>query len=120
VVAIGLVPLSPLRSVFNPAFWHDGPRTASARQAVAMVPDGAGVAASNALAPHLTDSADVYLATDTVFAHAQFDWIVLDTDDDNWLSHSATIADQARSAGFSQVFSASGYVVLRRGAPMSG
>ncbi|WP_370370623.1 DUF2079 domain-containing protein [Catenulispora sp. GP43] len=114
VVAIGLVPLSPLRSVFDPAFWHDGPRTASARQAVALVPDGARVAASNALAPHLTDSAQVYLATDTVFAHARIDWVVLDTDADDWLSHSATIIGQAQSAGFRQVFSASGYVVLRR------
>ena len=114
VVAIALVPLSPLRSVFDPAFWHDGPRTASARQAVALVPDGARVAASNALAPHLTDTAQVYLATDTVFAHARFDWMVLDTDADDWLSHSATIIGQAQSAGFHQVFSASGYVVLRR------
>lgn len=114
VVAIALVPLSPLRSVFNPAFWHDGPRTSSARQAVAMIPDGASVAASNALASHLTDTAEVYLATDTVFAHAHFDWIVLDTDNDGWLSHSATILGQARSAGFRQVFNASGYTVLRR------
>lgn len=114
VVAIGLVPLSPLRSLFDPGFWHDGPRTASARQAVAMVPDGARVAADNALAPHLTDTAQVYLATDAVFAHARFDWIVLDTTDDNWLSHSAVILGQARDAGFQQVFSASGYVVLRR------
>lgn len=114
VVAIGLIPLSPLRSVFDPEFWRDGPRTASARQAVAMVPDGAHVAAGNALAPHLTDTAEVYLATDTVFEHARFDWIVLDTDADDWLSHSATILGQARSAGFRQVFSASGYVVLRR------
>lgn len=113
-VTIALVPLSPLRSVFDPAFWHDGPRTSSARQAVAMVPDGARVAAGNALAPHLTDTAEVYLATDSVFAHARFDWIVLDTADDDWLSHSATILGQARSAGFRQVFSASGYVVLRR------
>ena len=119
-VAIALIPLSPLRTAFNPAFWHDGTRTAAARQAVAMVPDGARVAASNALAPHLTDTADVYLATDTVFAHAQFDWIALDTDDENWLSHSATILDQARSAGFRQVFSASGYIVLRRTAAVSG
>jgi hypothetical protein len=114
VVAIALVPLSPLRSVFDPSFWHDGPRTSSARQAVAMIPDGAKVAASNALAPHLTDTAQVYLATDTVFAHAWFDWIVLDTDGDDWLSHSATILGQARGAGFHQVFNASGYIVLRR------
>ncbi|MEY9909843.1 putative membrane protein [Catenulispora sp. MAP12-49] len=114
VVTIGLVPLSPLRSVFDPGFWHDGPRTASARQAVALVPAGAHVAASNALAPHLTDTAQVYLATDTVFAHAQVDWVVLDTDADDWLSHSATIIGQAQSAGFRQVFNASGYVVLRR------
>lgn len=114
VVAIGLVPLSPLRSVFDPGFWQDGPRTASARQAVAMVPTGARVAAGNALAPHLTDTAQVYLATDRVFANAQFDWIVLDTTDDNWLSHSGTILGQAQNAGFQQVFSASGYVVLRR------
>jgi uncharacterized membrane protein len=114
VVAIALVPLSPLRSMLTPSFWHDGPRTASARQAVAMVPDGARVAADNALAPHLTDTADVYLATDTVFAHAQFDWIVLDAEDVTWLSHPATILDEAHNAGFQQVFSASGYLVLRR------
>ena len=114
VAAIGIVPLSPLRSMVDPSFWHDGPRTSSARQAVAMVPDGASVAAGNALAPHLTDTTEVYLATDSVFAHARFDWIVLDTEDDNWLSHSATILGQARSAGFRQVFDDSGYVVLRR------
>jgi uncharacterized membrane protein len=112
--AVAIVPLSPLRTVFDPAFWHDGPRTASARQAVATVPNGARVAASGPLAPHLTDTTSVYLATDTVFAHAQFDWIVLDTAADDWLSHSATILGQAQSAGFRQVFNASGYVVLRR------
>ncbi|WP_194898926.1 DUF2079 domain-containing protein [Catenulispora pinisilvae] len=113
-VAVALVPLSPLRTAFSPAFWHDGPRTASARQAVALVPDGARVAASGPLAPHLTDTARVYLATDTVFAHADFDWLVLDTAADDWLSHSATILDQAQSAGFRQVYNAAGYVVERR------
>lgn len=113
-VAIALILLSPLRSALNPAFWHDGPRTAAARQAVAMVPDGARVAASSALAPHLTDTADVYLATDTVFEHAQFDWIALDTAENDWLSHSATILGEAQIAGFHQVFSDSGYVVLWR------
>ncbi|MFF2779844.1 DUF2079 domain-containing protein [Streptomyces sp. NPDC058052] len=57
-----LLPLQPTAQLATPGFWREGPREAAARALVARVPDGVRVAASNTLAPHLTDRTVVRLA----------------------------------------------------------
>jgi len=57
--ALALCPLLPLRDLASPSYWA---RSGSAtRAALAAIPDGATVAASNALAPQLTSRCTVFL-----------------------------------------------------------
>ncbi|MFF6793207.1 putative membrane protein [Streptomyces filamentosus] len=77
-----LLPLQPTAQLATPGFWREGPREAAAREAVGRVPDGARVAASNALAPHLTDRTAVRLAVPGLLDRAPaVDWLVLDRAD---------------------------------------
>ena len=57
--ALALCPVLPLRDLVSPLYWaHDGSAT---RAALAVIPDGATVAATNALAPQLTSRCTVFL-----------------------------------------------------------
>ncbi|WP_314613363.1 DUF2079 domain-containing protein [Streptomyces stackebrandtii] len=81
-VALLLLPAQPVAALVTPGFWRDTPREAAARGAVELVPDGARVAASNSLAPHLTDRATVHLVADGVLdRHPAVEWIVADLRD---------------------------------------
>ncbi|MFJ2745015.1 DUF2079 domain-containing protein [Streptomyces sp. NPDC087440] len=108
-VAVLLATALPLAEALRPAFWQDPPRASAARQALARVPDGAKVAATNRLAPHLTDRATVYLHSPGS-PDAKVDWMVLDTTDTTF---SADPPSPTRP-GFHQVYASQGYVVLRR------
>ncbi|GHH40745.1 DUF2079 domain-containing protein [Streptomyces candidus] len=99
----------PLAEAVRPAFWRDPPSASAARQALAHVPDGAKVAATNRLAPHLTDRATVYLHSPGR-PDARVDWMVLDTTDTTF-SHDPP---KATRPGFHQVYAAGSHVVLRR------
>lgn len=111
-VAALLATSLPLAEAVRPAFWRDSPSTAAARQALAVVPDGARVATTNQLSPHLTDRTTVFLHTPGNRG-ARVDWMVLDTAD------TTLSADPPRRTqpGFHQVYATEGYVVLRRDAP---
>lgn len=81
-VALLLLPAQPLAALAAPGFWREGPREAAAREAVALIPDGARVAASNSLAPHLTDRATVHLATERALGRRPgVEWLVVDRTD---------------------------------------
>jgi uncharacterized membrane protein len=59
VAALALCSVLPLRDLVSPSYWS---RSGSAtRAALAAIPDGAAVAASNALAPQLTSRCTVFL-----------------------------------------------------------
>ncbi|MGW6391315.1 DUF2079 domain-containing protein [Streptomyces sp. NPDC055103] len=78
-VALLLLPAQPVAALVTPGFWRDTPREAAARRAVQLVPDGARVAASNSLAPHLTDRATVHLVADGVLdRRPAVEWLVVD------------------------------------------
>ncbi|MFI9103287.1 DUF2079 domain-containing protein [Streptomyces fildesensis] len=102
----------PLARIVTPGFWTDTPRITAARQAVGLIPNGARVAASQNLAPHLTDRATVFLfAPDITDIRRQpVDWIVSDTE----RTGIGTRPGPPEVSGFRQVFAAHGYVVLRR------
>lgn len=77
--ALLLLPLQPTAQLATPGFWREGPREAAARAAVELVPDGARVAASNTLAPHLTDRAVVRLAAPGLLDRdPAVEWLVAD------------------------------------------
>ncbi|MEU3607578.1 DUF2079 domain-containing protein [Streptomyces sp. NPDC035033] len=77
-----LLPLQPTAQLAAPGFWREGPREAAARAAVGLVPDGVRVAASNSLAPHLTDRTVVRLAVPGLPDRAPaVEWLVLDRAD---------------------------------------
>ncbi|MFF0741221.1 DUF2079 domain-containing protein [Streptomyces sp. NPDC004111] len=111
-VAVLLATALPLAEAVRPSFWQDAPTAAAARRALAVVPDGARVAATNRLAPHLTDRT-------TVFLHvpgrrdARVDWLVLDTTDTTF---SADPPSRTQN-GFHEVYAAGPYLVLRRTPP---
>ncbi|MFI5802605.1 DUF2079 domain-containing protein [Streptomyces sp. NPDC051561] len=101
----------PLAESLRPSYWQDPPRAAAARQALAHVPDGARVATTNRLAPHLTDRTTVYLHLPGR-PDATVDWMVLDLTDTTFSADPPDASQQ----GFRPVYEREGYVVLRRGA----
>ncbi|NML54882.1 DUF2079 domain-containing protein [Streptomyces sp. R302] len=81
-VVLLLLPLQPTAQLATPGFWREGEREAAARAAVGLVPDGVRVAASNTLAPHLTDRTVVRLAVPGLLDRAPVvEWLVLDRAD---------------------------------------
>ncbi|MDX2292042.1 MULTISPECIES: DUF2079 domain-containing protein [Streptomyces] len=77
-----LLPLQPTAQLATPGFWRESPREAAARAAVERVPDGVRVAASNTLAPHLTDRTVVRLAAPGLLdREPAVEWLVLDRAD---------------------------------------
>ncbi|MER6048389.1 DUF2079 domain-containing protein [Streptomyces sp. NPDC001793] len=123
VIAAALTLAFPLSQLFTTGLWQDTPRTVAARAALARIPDGAHVLASNSLAPHLTDRTTVHLATQGVLDHHltsrrhPADWIVADTSDAWPAGEARTVVNQATAVGYHRVYADQGYVVLRRTAP---
>ncbi|MFI8371745.1 DUF2079 domain-containing protein [Streptomyces sp. NPDC085466] len=77
--ALLLLPLQPTAQLATPGFWRESPREAAARAAVELVPDGVRVAASNTLAPHLTDRTVVRLAAPGLLDRdPAVEWLVAD------------------------------------------
>ncbi|MFF8599425.1 DUF2079 domain-containing protein [Streptomyces sp. NPDC015232] len=114
LVAVLLLPGQPLRDLVTPAFWQDTPRQTAARAALDLVPSGVRVAASNSLAPHLTDRATVHLVADGVLGRTRdIDWIVADTHDAFPEGAVAAVLGQAEERGWRLVHERQGVVVLR-------
>ncbi|QRX90280.1 DUF2079 domain-containing protein [Streptomyces noursei] len=122
-IAAALTFAFPLSQLFTPRLWQDTPRTAAARAALARIPDGAHVLASNSLAPHLTDRTTVHLTTQGVLERHldpqrhPADWIVADTSDGWPAGEARAVVNRATAAGYHRVFANQGYVVLRRADP---
>ncbi|MGW5420860.1 DUF2079 domain-containing protein [Streptomyces sp. NPDC003943] len=113
-VAVALLPAQPLRDLVVPGFWRDGDRQTAARSAIDLVPAGARVAASNSLAPHLTDRATVHLVADGVLTrHKDITWIVADTDDSFPAGGVVAVIRQAEENGWRSVYDEGGMIVLR-------
>lgn len=115
LVALLLLPALPLRDLASPGFWQDSPRRSATRTALALIPDDARVAASNHLAPHLTDRATVHLAThDVLDRHADLGWLIADTHE-SWPPGGVPAAlRDAEACGWRMVYARDGLVVWRR------
>ncbi|WP_435058282.1 DUF2079 domain-containing protein [Streptomyces sp. bgisy060] len=114
--ALLLLPSQPLATLAAPGFWQEGPREDAAREALDLVPDGARVAASNSLAPHLTDRATVHLTSDGVLDRwPAVEWIVADLRDPYPAGAVGDVLRRAeRDGGWRVVREGAGIVVLNR------
>ncbi|MFB7518232.1 DUF2079 domain-containing protein [Streptomyces sp. NPDC056144] len=117
-----VLPAQPLAGLVTPGFWQASAREAAAREAVALVPDGARVAASNSLAPHLTDRATVHLVADGVLdRRPAVEWLVADRAEAWPAGAVGRVLRQASDrAGWRVVREEAGIVVLARRAGQTG
>ncbi|MER5206825.1 DUF2079 domain-containing protein [Streptomyces sp. NPDC002825] len=113
--ALLLLPAQPLAALATPGFWQSSPREVAARDALALVPDGARVAASNSLAPHLTDRTTVHLVADGVLdRRPAVEWIVADAQE-SWPAGAVErVLERAGDRGWRVVRETDGIVVLTR------
>jgi uncharacterized membrane protein len=118
VVTLVLFPSNALASVLQPATWHTDQRMRDAYAVMAELPDGANVATSNILAPHLTsrDTVSIYGWTD---AQSNPDWLLIDRASwpwpfGSWDRQEAALA-VSRAAGFRDVDQRGDFVLLHRG-----
>ncbi|MGW8764695.1 DUF2079 domain-containing protein [Streptomyces sp. NPDC055815] len=113
--ALLLLPAQPLSALATPGFWQESPREAAARDALDLVPDGARVAASNSLAPHLTDRATVHLVADGVLdRRPAVEWIVADVREPWPAGAVEVVLRRAADRGWRVVRETEGIVVLSR------
>jgi len=116
VIALALLPRFSLWHLAHPGFYRTSGHVTAARHVMAEIPDGASVAASDYLAPQLTDRCTVILFPDLYRRAA--DWIVVDTTRPGGV-HS-TPAEQLAdvralpSQGYRQVAAADGVLLFRR------
>ncbi len=118
VVTALLVPSFPLWTAVRPSTWKSDPRIAAAHEVLDKIPDGATVAASNRLAPHLTGRAEVTILG-TPEARQDPQWVVLDMRDPvNWpfpsLRSQQKLVDAAVESGYVKDTDLEGYLLLRR------
>ncbi|MFD3536266.1 DUF2079 domain-containing protein [Streptomyces sp. NPDC058664] len=114
-VGLLLLPTQPLGALATPGFWSASPREAAVRDALALVPDGARVAASNSLAPHLTDRATVHLVADGVLdRRPEVGWIVADVREPWPAGAVGRVLTRAGERGWRVAREAGGIVVLVR------
>ncbi len=118
VTGVAIVPFSSLGSMFTPGFYTVSDRQKAAAQAVALVPHGVVVEASNNLAPALS-ARTVTLLWDRT--HRGAPWIVADV---GRKTFPFTTVDEQRDRvrwlsdnGYRKVFESQGYVVLTSAAP---
>jgi uncharacterized membrane protein len=111
---IALVAYFPLHELFLPRLWATGGRVAAAHAAVAVVPRGVTVEATDRLQPHLVDRTDALLLDGK--EHAGTTWLVADVGRADWpLSSTAkqqAYVDRRLAEGWVQTFDRDGFVVL--------
>jgi uncharacterized membrane protein len=112
------LPSYPLANLARPSWWRADPRVAAADRVMDLIPDGASVAASNWLAPQLTDRDSVSLfQKSTATLRPLPGWVLVDvgTADvfpDPPAVQRATIA-RLRAEGYQTAADQDGYLLLR-------
>jgi uncharacterized membrane protein len=121
LITVLFVPGNALWSPFQPSTWHSDPRISDARAALARVPDDVTVAASNSLAPHLTNRASVSLFGSPT-ERPNPEWIVVDTAEPaSWpfdtIDQQNDLLKAAEQAGYRKVDQHGAFLVLHRPPP---
>jgi uncharacterized membrane protein len=114
VTGLGLVAVFPLHELFLQRLWATGGRVAAGHAAVAMVPRGVTVEASDRLQPHLVDHTNALLLDGEEHAAT---WLVADVAKPDWplssVAKQQAYVARREAEGWRVVFSRDGYVVLR-------
>jgi len=120
-VVLWSLPGSALLQVTDGALWRDDPHTDEARTVLAMIPDGATVAASNSLAPQLTARTTVSLVGLTPIDVARPEYVVVDTAQAQQFpvgsAELRTLLDAATGSGYTVVVDDGDLTLLHRVAP---
>jgi uncharacterized membrane protein len=118
VVTALLLPQFPLWNLVHKSEWKAEPRATTAHRLMDRIPDGVRVAASNRLAPHLTNRTEV-----TIFGYSEDrqtpDWIIVDQEAPlNWpfpsLRSQHKYVNDVIAAGYVKVADEEHYLLLRR------
>ncbi len=107
----------PLHELFLPRLWETGGRVAAAHAAVAQVPRGVTVEATDRLQPHLVDRTNALLLDGTGRNVEQgATWLVADIGKPDWPLSSVPLQQayvtRREAAGWTLVFNRDGFVVL--------
>jgi uncharacterized membrane protein len=119
VVTVYLVPQNGFAPALTSAFWRTDPAIAATRQLLDRIPTGTTVAASNQLAPQLTDRDTVTLIGRTPLAVSRPEYIVSEIGVVGFPLGSqgqAAWLDDARAHGYSDIGSTGTVVLLQRNA----
>jgi uncharacterized membrane protein len=122
VVTAYLVPQNGFAPAFTHALWHTDPATAAARQLLDRIPAGTSVAASNRLAPQLTERDTVTLIGRTPLSVSRPQYIVSETGAVGFPlgpQGQAAWLDDARAHGYSDIGSTGSVVLLERTADVA-
>jgi uncharacterized membrane protein len=114
--ALALSPALPLRDLASPAYWHHS--GTATRAVLATIPDGATVAATNELAPQLTNRCTVYLFPTFPAGDLRPEYVaVMDPPDTTLFPRDAVTAgvDRLPGLGYHVVVHRDGVVVWRYG-----
>jgi uncharacterized membrane protein len=114
VAGVAGIAYFPLHELFLPRLWETGGRVAAAHAAVAQVPGGVTVEATDRLQPHLVDHTNALLLDGD---ETTATWLVADVARPDWPLSSVTrqrayVAGRERE-GWTVVFDRDGFVVLR-------
>jgi hypothetical protein len=107
----------PLANLARPSWWRNDPRIAAADRVMDLIPNGASVAASNWLAPQLTDRDTVTLFQKSTATERPLpDWVLVDVETaevfpDPPAVQQATIA-RLRTEGYQTAADQDGYLLL--------
>lgn len=117
LVTVYLVPQNGFAPAFSSGLWHTNATTAATRQLLERIPSGTTVAASNQLAPQLTNRDAVTLIGRTPLSVSRPEFIVSETGAVGFplgtQGQAAWLAD-ARAHGYSDVSSTGTVVLLQR------
>jgi uncharacterized membrane protein len=114
-VSVLYLPSFPLANLAHRSFWQADPRVAVADRIMALIPDGASVAASNWLIPQLTDRDTVTLFGSGTVRQLP-DWVLVDVETPKQFGdppavQRATIA-RLRTEGYQTAADQGGYLLL--------
>ena len=115
--ALALAPTRPLWRLTEPALWRDDPASAAVVDALRRVPDGATVAATNAVAVQLTGRCRVTLLGAVPPDRERAEWVAADLPGRASFLSPHQLANHLaglRAAGYRDVVAGAHVVILRR------
>jgi uncharacterized membrane protein len=115
VTSLAGITSEPLSKLTAATTWHADPRVATAHRLMDMIPSGATVAASNHLAPQLTNRTTVQLFPAVGRPAVDSEWIIVDTRTVNWPASPDQEAAELRRLRptYRTVAEQDGFVLLR-------